>query len=102
MPAVLNMHSVKNRFLMRIKNMTGGLYRRCWLQVDGARCGCCGRLPDLRTVLPAGFLAPGAMHSTRAAARGEIMNRRRVSDEALARWFNGEACSQPLAAVEAV
>ena len=32
-PAVLNMHSVKNRFLMRIKNMTPGLYRRCWLQV---------------------------------------------------------------------
>src|SRR5260370_25649103 len=27
-PSVLNMHSVKNRFLMRIKNMTGGLYRR--------------------------------------------------------------------------
>ena len=30
-PAFINMHSVKNRFLMRIKNMTGGLYRRFWL-----------------------------------------------------------------------
>src|ERR1700682_3047133 len=29
-PGVLNMHSVKNRFLMRIKNMTGGLYKRFW------------------------------------------------------------------------
>ena len=25
------MHSVKNRFLMRIKNATPGLYRHCWL-----------------------------------------------------------------------
>ena len=25
------MHSVKNRFLMRIKNTTGGVYRRFWL-----------------------------------------------------------------------
>src|SRR5262249_8028519 len=29
-PAVLNMHSVKNRFLMRVKNATGDLYRRFW------------------------------------------------------------------------
>src|ERR1022692_3640645 len=27
----INMHSVKNRFLMRIKNVTPGLYRHCWL-----------------------------------------------------------------------
>ncbi len=27
----INMHSVKNRFLMRIKNVTAGLYRRYWL-----------------------------------------------------------------------
>src|SRR5579884_945587 len=32
-PRLINMHSVKNRFLMRIKNMTGDLYRRCWLPV---------------------------------------------------------------------
>src|SRR5271169_3733610 len=31
LPAVINMHSVKNRFLMRIKNATGGIYRRHWL-----------------------------------------------------------------------
>ena len=29
-PGILNMHSVKNRFLMRIKNMSGGLYKRFW------------------------------------------------------------------------
>src|SRR4029079_3184163 len=32
-PAVINMHSVKNRCLMRIKNMTGDLYRRNWFSI---------------------------------------------------------------------
>ena len=30
-PAAINMHSVKNRFLLRIKNLTPGLWRRYWL-----------------------------------------------------------------------
>ena len=33
LPPVINMHSVKNRFLMRIKNMTPDLYRRNWLSI---------------------------------------------------------------------
>ena len=30
-PRGINMHCVKNRFLMRIKNVTAGVYRRHWL-----------------------------------------------------------------------
>src|SRR5713226_8180470 len=30
---VINMHSVKNRFLMRMKNITGDLYRRNWFSI---------------------------------------------------------------------
>ena len=48
LPAVINMHSVKNRFLMRVKNTTAGVCRRCWapmiardLMVLG-RVACCG------------------------------------------------------------
>src|SRR6202158_6284248 len=33
LPPVINMHSVKNRFLMRLKNMTPDLYRRNWLSI---------------------------------------------------------------------
>ena len=33
LPPVINMHSVKNRFLMRIKNMTPDLYRRNWWSI---------------------------------------------------------------------
>ena len=31
--AVIKMHSVKNRFLMRMKNITGDLYRRNWFAI---------------------------------------------------------------------
>src|SRR6476659_7056291 len=33
LPPEINMHSVKNRFLMRLKNMTPDLYRRNWLSI---------------------------------------------------------------------
>src|SRR5262249_24498526 len=33
LPPEINMHSVKNRFLMRIKNMTADLYRRNWFSI---------------------------------------------------------------------
>src|SRR5579884_603995 len=44
LPPEINMHSVKNRFLMRIKNITGDLYRRNWLSItcrDVIVFGCC-------------------------------------------------------------
>jgi hypothetical protein len=95
-PGVLNMHSVKNRFLMRIKNMTGGMYQRFWrpttvrdLLVVG---GCLLREPRS---LPAFF------HIARCLPRAldwrrRIMSRRRVSDESLAHWFSPEPCAQPV------
>ena len=33
LPAEINMHSVKNRFLMRIKNISGHLYWRNWFSI---------------------------------------------------------------------
>src|SRR5258708_24884026 len=33
LPPEINMHSVKNRFLMRIKNITPDLYPRNWLSI---------------------------------------------------------------------
>jgi len=93
---VINMHSVKNRFLMRIKNSTAGLYRRCWLPMT---------LRDL--VVIAGCLAaePRSLpafwrlaHCWRAAweSRCQIMRRRRVDDEALTRWFRFSPAAEPL------
>jgi GT2 family glycosyltransferase len=86
--AVINMHSVKNRFLMRIKNMTGGLYRRYWLPAtlrDLVVIGGC--LLYERSSLPAFWLLWKSLG--RALDRRKmIMRRRKVSDAVLARWFH--------------
>jgi len=94
-PAVLNMHSVKNRFLMRIKNATPGLYRRYWLPMTARDLlvagGCLFREPAS---------LPAFWHLARALPRAwrrrrTIMRRRRASDEALCVWFDTEPSSQP-------
>ena len=95
-PNVLNMHSVKNRFLMRIKNTTGGIYRRFWLPAtvrDLLVVGGC-LLWEQRS-LPAFWriakCLPRALEHRRL-----IMTRRRVTDESLAQWFCAEPSAQPV------
>jgi GT2 family glycosyltransferase len=94
-PAI-NMHSVKNRFLMRIKNATPGLYRRCWLPMTfrdlGVVAGCLFLEPKS---LPA-FWRLAQCWSSAWAQRREIMRRRRVGDEALLRWFRFDPATEPL------
>lgn len=87
-PAVLNMHSVKNRWLLRIKNMTAGVYRRYWLAItmrDLAVIGGC--LLREWSSLPAFWLVLRKLRLT-LAKRREIMRRRRVTDEQMAAWFS--------------
>jgi GT2 family glycosyltransferase len=100
-PAI-NMHSVKNRFLMRLKNATPGLYRRCWLPMtfrDLIVVGGC-LFTEPRS-LPAFWQL--ALCSRRAwRQRNEIMSRRRVSDQVLMRWFQFEPTAEPLVAEQPV
>jgi GT2 family glycosyltransferase len=105
-PAVLNMHSVKNRFLMRIKNMSGRLYLRYWLPItvrDVLVIGGC--VFSEQTSLPAFWhLAKGVRRAL--SHRRAIMRRRRASDEAIAAWFSADApitaLSQPPVAAPAM
>lgn len=95
LPAAINMHSVKNRFLMRIKNMTGDLYRRNWLSItarDLVVLGCCLTIEyrSLRAFMYVAQNWRGAI-----AKRREIMRRRCVSDEYMAQWFSYQPVSQP-------
>ena len=93
---VINMHSVKNRFLMRIKNSTAGLYSRYWLPMT---------LRDLVVIagcvaveqrsLPAFWRVAQCWRSAWTQRR-EIMRRRRVDDAMLARWFQFTPASEPL------
>lgn len=88
LPAFINMHSVKNRFLMRVKNITAPLYWRNLgaimardLMVLG---GCLLREPSS---------LPAFWHFLRALPRAiekrrQVMARRRVSEEYMASWFS--------------
>jgi len=95
-PAVLKMHSVKNRFLMRIKNVTADVYRRHWIPATARDLlvigGCL--LYEPRSL-------PAFWHAARClpralAKRRYIMKRRRAPDEYLASWFDPASVSQPL------
>ncbi|MCC6586494.1 MAG: glycosyltransferase family 2 protein [Bryobacterales bacterium] len=90
LPPVLNMHSVKNRFLMRIKNTTAEVYRLHWWNItmrDIAVIGCC-LVWEVRS-LPAFWRLikelPAALRK-----RAQIMAKRRVDDEHIASWFEPE------------
>ena len=97
LPALINMHSVKNRFLMRIKNATPGIYRRYWLSMT---------LRDLLVIGGALFWEPSSIpafwHTARCLPRALrqrriIMQRRRTTDEELAAWFDFAPASRPAA-----
>ncbi len=95
LPAAINMHSVKNRWLLRIKNMTGALYRRHWAAItmrDAIVIGGCllFEISSLR-----GFLLAFRYRKRAFAKRREIMQRRCASDAYIASWFAYEPVSYP-------
>jgi len=95
LPRAINMHSVKNRFLMRLKNITPDLYRRNWLSIcarDLMVIGCC-LLWEHSSLEAFWYLAKNWRRVM--AKRRQIMSRRRASDEELARWFSYKPVSLP-------
>ncbi len=95
LPAAINMHSVKNRFLMRMKNMTGHLYVRNFFSVT------------MRDLIVVGACIVQEQSSLKAfwyviknwkrvmAKRREIMSRKRVDDDYMASWFRYSPVSRP-------
>jgi GT2 family glycosyltransferase len=95
LPAEINMHSVKNRFLLRMKNMNWPLYRRNFFSItarDLVVVGCC--LMWEHTSLKA---FPFLFRNWRnvIAKRREIMARRRAADDYMASWFSFSPVSKP-------
>ena len=87
LPAEINMHSVKNRFLMRIKNMSRDLYRRNFFSItarDILVVMCC-LLWEHTSLKAFSFLARN--WRSVVAKRAEILMRQRVDDEYMASWF---------------
>ena len=88
LPDEINRHSIKNRFLMRAKNISAGLYLRLLIPVtarDLLIFGYC-------VLFNRGLLSGLALFwSKRESIRGKrkwIQAHRRVSDTELARWFD--------------
>ncbi|MFN0104624.1 MAG: glycosyltransferase family 2 protein [Bryobacteraceae bacterium] len=95
LPAEINMHSVKNRFLMRIKNMTWDLYRRNWLAItvrDVVVIGAC--ILHEHSSLKAFWKVARSWSGVREK-RAEIMRRRKATDEYMASWFHARPVSRP-------
>ncbi len=86
---VINMHSVKNRWLLRIKNMTPSLYRKHWLSITARDLvvifGC---LLKEWSSLKA-FLLVAKIWKRTWQKRADIMHRRRATDEYINAWFAG-------------
>jgi GT2 family glycosyltransferase len=95
LPPAINMHSVKNRFLMRIKNMTGDLYLRNWFSItarDLVVLGCC--LVREQSSLKAFWYITRNWKQV-IEKRREIMSRKRVDDDYIASWFRYDPVSSP-------
>jgi GT2 family glycosyltransferase len=87
LPAGVNMHSVKNRFLLRLKNE--GLYlalRNLPFELARDLIVLVAALTIERTSLPA-FAWLWRNRRRVLAKRREVQRRRKVGDHALARWF---------------
>jgi GT2 family glycosyltransferase len=95
LPSAINMHSVKNRYLMRMKNMTADLYRRNWLAItvrDLVVISCC--LLREQSSLKA-FWYVARNWNRVMGKRREIMSRKRVDDQYIASWFRYVPVSAP-------
>jgi GT2 family glycosyltransferase len=87
LPLIINWHSVKNRFLMRAKNISGPLYRRVFLATtlrDLLIIGYC-LLRDWRLLSALWFVFKKRRNLR--SKRQWIQTRRRVSDRELFCWF---------------
>lgn len=98
LPLEINWHSVKNRFLMRAKNASLWMGLRFFFPIAVRDLLIFGYalLRDQR-LLSALWYPLGHWASLRQK-RKLIQSRRRVSDRALARWFNQQPASEPFPA----
>jgi len=86
---------VKNRFLLRMKNISGDLYRRNWIQITGRDLvvvACCV-LWEHSSLKAFWFLAKN--YKRVLAKRRMILARQRADDDYIASWFNFEPVAKP-------
>lgn len=95
LPAEINMHSVKNRFLMRIKNITWPIYRENFFSItfrDTVVLACC-LLRERSSLKAFVFLAQNWRRVWEK--RAQIQQRAVADPEQMASWFRYSPVSKP-------
>ena len=95
LPDEINRHSIKNRFLMRTKNISPGLYLRLLIPVTARDVLILGYCLLFNRGLLSGL---GLFRSERESIREKrewIQAHRRIGDAELARWFDNRPHSIP-------
>jgi GT2 family glycosyltransferase len=87
LPPEINMHSVKNRFLMRIKNISPEPLLAELPLHHHARSDRGDVLPGVGTHVSEGVLVPGRNLKSAMAKRRRIQASQRVDDQYMASWF---------------
>jgi GT2 family glycosyltransferase len=96
LPDAINMHSFKNRFLLRIKNMDFATYARFFLQITLRDIAILGYvLVRERSSLPGISLLIRALPQT-WAMRKSLQRRRRVSAREIRSWFSYRPIAKPV------
>ena len=88
LPDEINRHSIKNRFLMRAKNISSGLYLRLLFPVTVRDLLIFGYCVLFNRGLLSGLVLLWSKRESIRAKRKWIQAHRRVSDGELARWFD--------------
>jgi len=102
LPPEINMHSVKNRFLMRVKNITPALYMRNFVPMTIRDLGIIAYcLLVERSSLKAFYLFARDFRRV-LEKRRLIQQRRRVEDAYMLNWFRFTPVSQPMEMAERV
>lgn len=95
LPPIINMHSVKNRWLLRIKNMTADLYRRNWWAITVRDLIVLGGCVFQEFSSLGAFPLVLKSFKRTWSKRRTIMTRRRTTDTYMGAWFSFDPVSYP-------
>ncbi|HVO64449.1 MAG TPA: glycosyltransferase family 2 protein [Terriglobales bacterium] len=98
LPTEINWHSIKNRFLMRAKNISWPLYVRFLLPITFRDAQVIGYCLLVNRKLASGLLSTWTSRHELLRKRRFIQSRRVVRDEELSRWFSEQPVSFPFSA----
>jgi len=95
LPDEINRHSIKNRFLMRAKNISAGLYLRLLIPVTARDLLILGYCMLFNRRLLSGLSLFWRERESIKEKRKWIQAHRRISDSELVRWFDNHPRSLP-------